>query len=268
MVHPTAEGDPADGAHLLLQADPARVLEGLIQRAGRGPGSHQRWGARIDRFDREVWRFFEQTLDADAAFGEAIAVRTVVRHLPDDALLALANSLPIREVDLFCPPSMAQAPVLHQRGAHGIDGLVAAAAGAGWAGGRPVVLLCGDLALLHDLGGLAAARRSRAPLAIVVLANGGRTPLRSSARLPPRGPGRALRRPLHRRADPGSRVPGPGLRHSLPVLQRRPRAGPQPAGGGGPGGLHPDRGAGGRRRRPDHRGGHRGPPPPAHRLAP
>src|SRR5206468_3411173 len=58
-------------------------------------------------------------------------------------------------------------------GANGIDGTVSSAAGAALATGRPVVLLTGELALLHDVGGLFAARRAGADLRIVCANNGG-----------------------------------------------------------------------------------------------
>ena len=63
--------------------------------------------------------------------------------------------------------------MLHQRGAAGIDGLVAGAAGARSVVAAPIALLLGDIALLHDAGGLAAASAVRGPLAIVVVHNDG-----------------------------------------------------------------------------------------------
>jgi 2-succinyl-5-enolpyruvyl-6-hydroxy-3-cyclohexene-1-carboxylate synthase len=63
--------------------------------------------------------------------------------------------------------------VLANRGANGIDGTVSAAFGAAAAGQGPVVLLIGDVALAHDIGGLAAARRLGVPLTIVLLNNDG-----------------------------------------------------------------------------------------------
>jgi 2-succinyl-5-enolpyruvyl-6-hydroxy-3-cyclohexene-1-carboxylate synthase len=62
--------------------------------------------------------------------------------------------------------------VLAQRGAAGIEGLIASAAGATRAG-APVRLVLGDVSFAHDLGGLLAARAAAAPLAILVLDNGG-----------------------------------------------------------------------------------------------
>ena len=62
--------------------------------------------------------------------------------------------------------------MLTQRGAAGIDGLIASAAGATCAG-RPVLLVLGDVSFAHDLGGLLAARSAAAPLAILVIDNRG-----------------------------------------------------------------------------------------------
>ena len=85
----------------------------------------------------------------------------------------IGNSMPVRDVDTWAGTRAAPLDVVHQRGASGIDGLVSGAAGALAAAARPVTLLLGDLSLLHDLGGLALARRAEHPLVIVVVQNGG-----------------------------------------------------------------------------------------------
>ena len=74
-----------------------------------------------------------------------------------------ASSMPIRDVEAFFPSSAAQIRFLANRGANGIDGTIASAAGAARATGAPVTVLLGELALLHDLGGLLAARTRRDP---------------------------------------------------------------------------------------------------------
>lgn len=107
---------------------------------------------------------------------EGAVVRAVVQAA-GAATLQLGNSLPIRVIDLVAPAGSGKAAtepptVLTQRGAAGIDGLVASAAGATRAG-KPVVLVLGDVSFAHDLGGLLAAREATAPLAIVVLDNAG-----------------------------------------------------------------------------------------------
>jgi 2-succinyl-5-enolpyruvyl-6-hydroxy-3-cyclohexene-1-carboxylate synthase len=63
--------------------------------------------------------------------------------------------------------------MLSNRGANGIDGTVSSAFGAAVAADGPVVLLIGDVALLHDVGGLLAARRLGIDLTIVLINNDG-----------------------------------------------------------------------------------------------
>jgi 2-succinyl-5-enolpyruvyl-6-hydroxy-3-cyclohexene-1-carboxylate synthase len=98
-------------------------------------------------------------------------LRAAIDAVPAGAAIQLGNSLPIRVVDQVVAGG-APRTVLTQRGAAGIDGLIASAAGATWAG-RPVLLVLGDVSFAHDLGGLIAARAARAPLAILVIDNRG-----------------------------------------------------------------------------------------------
>jgi len=102
---------------------------------------------------------------------EAALLRAAIAAAPAGATIQIGNSLPIRVIDQVCCGGAARA-VITQRGAAGIDGLIASAAGATCAG-RPVLLVLGDVSFAHDLGGLLAARTARAPLAILVIDNRG-----------------------------------------------------------------------------------------------
>jgi 2-succinyl-5-enolpyruvyl-6-hydroxy-3-cyclohexene-1-carboxylate synthase len=93
--------------------------------------------------------------------------------LPADALLWLSSSMPVRDVEACFPQSSKPLRFLSNRGANGIDGVVSSAAGAVLATGRPTFLVTGELALLHDVGGLLAARRAGAELTIVCINNSG-----------------------------------------------------------------------------------------------
>jgi 2-succinyl-5-enolpyruvyl-6-hydroxy-3-cyclohexene-1-carboxylate synthase len=93
--------------------------------------------------------------------------------LPEQATLFVASSMPVREIETFWPAREDPARVLCNRGANGIDGIVSSAFGAVANGDGPVVLLIGDVALAHDIGGLLAAGRLGLKLTIVLLDNGG-----------------------------------------------------------------------------------------------
>ncbi len=93
--------------------------------------------------------------------------------LPQEATLFVASSMPVRDIETFWPARPDPPRVLCNRGANGIDGTVSAAFGAAAGAAGPVVLLIGDVALAHDIGGLLAARRLELKLTIVLLDNGG-----------------------------------------------------------------------------------------------
>ena len=87
--------------------------------------------------------------------------------------LFVAASMPVRDLELYLPARRPLPRVLSNRGANGIDGTVSSAFGVAAAGERPVVLLIGDVALAHDIGGLLAAPRLGLELTIVLLNNDG-----------------------------------------------------------------------------------------------
>jgi 2-succinyl-5-enolpyruvyl-6-hydroxy-3-cyclohexene-1-carboxylate synthase len=163
--------DAESSARAVILGDVATAIEGLI--AGLGAGSPHASDAAAGWRAVEVRarRSLELALDGHPR-SEATLLRAAIAALPERAALQLGNSLPIRVVDWVCRGGGPARPVLTQRGAAGIDGLIASAAGATWAG-LPVLLVLGDVSFAHDLGGLLAARSARAPLAILVIDNAG-----------------------------------------------------------------------------------------------
>lgn len=113
---------------------------------------------------------------AAALTGSAVAAR-VWSLAPEDALLLVAASWPVRQVEAFAGRRRGLR-VIGNRGANGIDGLVSTAWGAALAhqaqGGGPAVALLGDLSFLHDHNGLlVGVDEPRPDLVIVVIDNDG-----------------------------------------------------------------------------------------------
>ena len=97
----------------------------------------------------------------------------LAEELPAGAQVWVSSSMPVREVESYFPVSDTPIRFLSNRGANGIDGVVASAAGAALATGAPTWVLIGDVALVHDAGGLLAAGRAGADIHVVCVNNGG-----------------------------------------------------------------------------------------------
>jgi 2-succinyl-5-enolpyruvyl-6-hydroxy-3-cyclohexene-1-carboxylate synthase len=153
-----------------LVCDPAGALAQASEALGRcsEPAWLQAWRDADERAAGAI----AQVL-AGAGICEPAVAAALGALLPAAATLFVASSMPVRDVEAFWPVREDPPRVLCNRGASGIDGTVSAAFGAAAHAAGPVVLLMGDVALAHDIGGLAAARRLDLSLTIVLLDNGG-----------------------------------------------------------------------------------------------
>jgi 2-succinyl-5-enolpyruvyl-6-hydroxy-3-cyclohexene-1-carboxylate synthase len=143
----------------------AKVAE---RRPRAGAASWRRgWRKASEKVDSYLDRAFEGIKELNEPF----VARLISRHVPEGHALVVASSMPIRDLDTFAAADGTIVPVAANRGASGIDGTVATAAGFARGSGRPLTLLIGDLALLHDLNSLAMLRDL--PVVVVVLNNDG-----------------------------------------------------------------------------------------------
>ncbi len=159
--------DPGHDGRLVVAADPqplcAALTEALTQQA------HPAWMRQWQQAERRAATLARQALDQTAPL-EGALIHTLLRSLPPAAALLIGNSLPIRQVDTWSGRLAQPIHVFGSRGVSGIDGQVSTLAGI--AGGHPAAFgLIGDLALLHDLNGLALLRDR--PATLLVINNGG-----------------------------------------------------------------------------------------------
>jgi 2-succinyl-5-enolpyruvyl-6-hydroxy-3-cyclohexene-1-carboxylate synthase len=162
--------DPQGAVATLTGADPRTTLE----RVG-APGRRTRdreWLEDWRRADGAAARAIADALDGAGLSEPRIAAEIGVR-LPAEATLVVASSMPVRDVETFFPVREQPFRVLSNRGANGIDGTVSTAFGAAAVSPGPTVLLTGDVALAHDVGGLLAAARTGAKLVVVLIDNDG-----------------------------------------------------------------------------------------------
>ena len=116
-------------------------------------GVDDSWAASWHKAEAKARHIIDQVLDSIPEITEPRAARDVVAAVPDGGVLAVASSMPVRDVDWFSSPRTGLAFVSN-RGASGIDGFISLAAGAAAVAGKPVVGLVGDLSFLHDTNGL------------------------------------------------------------------------------------------------------------------
>jgi 2-succinyl-5-enolpyruvyl-6-hydroxy-3-cyclohexene-1-carboxylate synthase len=159
--------DPASVVAGTFAADPAAFFDQTQLVGPRDPQWLDGWRAA----DVAAGSAIENVVGAELS--EPAVARLLAAELPSTATLFVASSMPIRDAEEFFGVRDAPPRVLANRGANGIDGTVSSAFGAAATTQAPVVLLIGDVALAHDIGGLLTARRTGLKLTIVLVNNDG-----------------------------------------------------------------------------------------------
>ncbi|CAH6782900.1 2-succinyl-5-enolpyruvyl-6-hydroxy-3-cyclohexene-1-carboxylate synthase [Vibrio chagasii] len=133
-------------------------------------GEHAGWAAPL----AEVANTVQQLALAQISNNDQLTELSVAVDLSSRLKgreLFVGNSLMVRLVDMLSSISATQ--VYSNRGASGIDGLVATAAGVIKANQTPLMMLIGDTSLLYDLNSLALLTHNTTPMVIVVTNNDG-----------------------------------------------------------------------------------------------
>jgi 2-succinyl-5-enolpyruvyl-6-hydroxy-3-cyclohexene-1-carboxylate synthase len=158
--------DPGASATTAVRSDPASFAGQLTAMIDPSPAG---WAM--------VWEKADQVARAALASSlvfpsEPAIVTALAEAIPDDTILYVGSSMPVRDVDAFFPSIDRRVRFLSNRGANGIDGLISSGLGAA-AEGHPVVILSGDLSLLHDLTALGTAARFDLPITVILINNDG-----------------------------------------------------------------------------------------------
>ncbi|MDE0447766.1 MAG: 2-succinyl-5-enolpyruvyl-6-hydroxy-3-cyclohexene-1-carboxylic-acid synthase [Spirochaetaceae bacterium] len=165
--------DPSHSAALRIAAEPGRVARALTAQCP--PRDPSAYAGAVGQAGARAAAAVAGWADEQQGMTEPMVARLAAAAAagPPRAGLFAASSMPIRDLDTFATPLPAGVAVAANRGASGIDGAVASAAGFAAGLRRPVVALLGDLSLLHDLPSLSQLGASRHGLVIVVVNNRG-----------------------------------------------------------------------------------------------
>ncbi len=161
--------DPSFKWTTALASDPVALLGAT---APLMASADDAWAVGWAEAADDAWGRVESVLGSDVLL-EPLLAATLLRALPSEVAVYASSSMPVRDVTSYWPPDTLPRRVLVNRGANGIDGVVSSALGAALALDQPVAALVGDVALLHDVGGLLAASLSDADLTVVVPNNDG-----------------------------------------------------------------------------------------------
>lgn len=162
--------DPLGTVATAYRADPAVTFADLSGRVSQTPAS---WLPAWQAADHTAGLAVRQALEAEAFPNEPAVAAAVLNSAPPGSTIYVASSMPIRDLDSFSGSPRGDVAILSNRGANGIDGLLSAAAGAATSDGRRVVVLAGDLSVLHDATALGVIARLELPVSIVAVNNDG-----------------------------------------------------------------------------------------------
>ena len=130
------------------------------------------WLIQWQTLDSQASVAINRLLKQDTLSGPSSAL-ALWNSTKDEDQIFVAASWPVRHLEAYAPKRNG-VTVFGNRGANGIDGLISTAAGVAIGTGQRTYLLMGDIAFLHDLGGLNLGTDQGEPdLTIVVLDNDG-----------------------------------------------------------------------------------------------
>ncbi len=164
-----AVGDPlrwSQGLVAWLDGLPEELWQGRPAAGALAQGAH--WLAA--EAGAQAW--LDRQLPALGPPNEPALARALGSLLPPGVPVMLASSSPVRDWESFSDPGAPQRRVYGFRGASGIDGTLSMACGLAELEGR-LVLLTGDLALLHDSHGWLWKPQLGGQLTVVLVENGG-----------------------------------------------------------------------------------------------
>jgi 2-succinyl-5-enolpyruvyl-6-hydroxy-3-cyclohexene-1-carboxylate synthase len=167
-----AWSDPGGTASVVLPVAPADLLHAWSAELPEIVPVDPAWAGRWREVGGIARTAVDRILDAEPGPTEPGAIRALLAALPDASPLVVSSSMPIRDLEWYAVPG-GSLRVHANRGANGIDGVVATAVGVAVASAVPTALVIGDLAFLHDLNGLLGTSAREVDLVCLLLDNDG-----------------------------------------------------------------------------------------------
>ncbi|HEY9823921.1 MAG TPA: thiamine pyrophosphate-dependent enzyme, partial [Stenomitos sp.] len=182
IIDPTDQNlDPIHASSTHIRASVEAIAHRLATVAdatgemGRSPegvaGPQQTYLKTWLAMEQALGQTIDRTMDSIQPLRESKVAWLLSQVLPPHTPLFIANSMPVRDVEMFWRPNTLRVQPYFNRGANGIDGTLSTALG--MAQGQRGVLLTGDLSLLHDTNGFLMRPQFQGHLTIVLINNAG-----------------------------------------------------------------------------------------------
>ncbi len=178
IVNDAERHDPSHLVSLRLESDIVAICDSLVERLRQrlarelSPSPPSQWVQNLrsasDTIGVSVDKFLKTT-----KLTEPSIARTISQLVPSQQGLWVANSMPIRDLDLYGGTDGVGTRIGTNRGTSGIEGAIAAATGFAVGLEAPVTTLVGDLSSLHDLNSLDLLRRNSQPVIAIIINNDG-----------------------------------------------------------------------------------------------
>lgn len=166
--------DPSGQATRIIKADVFSFIDELVKKI-KTPASNKASGwlkFLLQSDDLCEWLKLE-FINNSHLIDETNIIVHVARNIPENSVLFVSNSTPIRDLDYFLQKTNKKFIIHQNRGASGIDGIISTALGIAEATKQRTFLLTGDLAFYHDLTSLQNAKAKYINLTIILINNNG-----------------------------------------------------------------------------------------------
>jgi 2-succinyl-5-enolpyruvyl-6-hydroxy-3-cyclohexene-1-carboxylate synthase len=161
--------DPDHRVTTRLNCRPANFCKRITEMAGSdGKSERNETLKQFDRISHDIVSSF-----CSESLSEISVAHFIAQDIRSDTGLFLGSSMPIRDMDMFASFSNPAIHIEANRGASGIDGTLASAAGFAKGIGKAVTVLIGDIAALHDLNSLSLIQKSEVAVHVVIVNNDG-----------------------------------------------------------------------------------------------
>jgi 2-succinyl-5-enolpyruvyl-6-hydroxy-3-cyclohexene-1-carboxylate synthase len=163
--------DPNHQVTRRIESNIALFCQQLLANGFQRPPTE--WVQQLRSTSQSIGLIVADFLNGKELLTEPWIARTISELIPAYHGLWIANSMPIRDLDMYGSEHTNNPRIGANRGTSGIEGSLAAASGFAVGLEASVTAIIGDLSALHDLNSLALLRENPYPVIVVVINNDG-----------------------------------------------------------------------------------------------